>query len=97
MFKAGNDAVQGAQGSLYRHSLYRRCRQAECAVLHQHRLRLDGFIGTGKLNVVAERGAELFAACKSQHVHRAFQAANFELVVCVVEIQSRDIHFYTPV
>lgn len=81
MLKAGDDAVQGAQGSLYRHALYRRGAQAECAILHQHRLRLDGFIGTGKFNVVAEGCAELFPARKRQHVHRAFQAANFELVV----------------
>ncbi|GDU51156.1 hypothetical protein ExPUPEC61_02139 [Escherichia coli] len=81
MFKAGNDAVQGAQGSLYRHSLYRRCRQAECAVLHQHRLRRYCFIAAGKLNVVAEGGAELFVACKSQHVHRTLQATDFEFVV----------------
>ena len=81
MFKAGNDAVQGAQGRHYRHSLYGWCRQAERAVLHQYRLRRDGFIGTGKFNVVAEGRAELFPARKSQHVHRALQAANFELVV----------------
>ncbi|CAD6122010.1 Uncharacterised protein [Escherichia coli] len=81
MFKAGDDAVQGAQGSLYRHPLYRRCRQAECAVLHQHQLRRDGFIGTGKLNVVAERGTQLFATFEGQHIHRTLQATDFELVV----------------
>ncbi|GCN39601.1 hypothetical protein BvCms854_00118 [Escherichia coli] len=85
MFKAGDDAVQGAQGCLHRHSLYRRCRQAECAVLHQHQLRRDGFIGTGKLNVVAERGTQLFAAFEGQHIHRTLQAADFEFVVRVVK------------
>ncbi len=97
MLKAGNDAVQGAQGRHHRHSLYGRGAQAECAVLHQHRLRRDGFIGTGKLNVVAERGAELFAACKSQHVHRTLQAANFELVVCVVEelYVHKSLHYFS--
>ena len=81
MFKAGDDPVQGAQDSLHRHSLYRRCRLAECAILHQYRLRRDGFIGTGKLDIVAERGTQLFAAFKGQHIHRTLQAANFELVV----------------
>ncbi|GCU06320.1 hypothetical protein HmCms181_02018 [Escherichia coli] len=81
MLKAGYHPVQGAQGSLYRHPLYRRCRQAECAILHQHRLRRDGFIGTGKLDIVAERGTQLFAAFEGQHIHRTLQAANFELVV----------------
>ncbi|GDU93103.1 hypothetical protein ExPUPEC79_02689 [Escherichia coli] len=97
MFKAGNDAVQGAQGSLYRHSLYRRCRQAECAILHQHRLRRDGFIAAGKLNVVAERGTQLLAAFKGQHIHRTLQAANFELVVCVVEelYVHKSLHYFS--
>ncbi|GDK69788.1 hypothetical protein BvCmsKSNP091_03474 [Escherichia coli] len=81
MFKAGDDPVQGAQDCLHRHSLYRRCRQAECAVLHQYRLRRDCFIGTGKLNVVAERGTQLFATFEGQHIHRTLQATNFELVV----------------
>ncbi|GCN03351.1 hypothetical protein BvCmsNSP073_02815 [Escherichia coli] len=81
MFKTGNDPVQGAQGGLHRHSLHGRCRQAECAILHQYRLRRDGFIAAGKLNVVAERGTQLFAAFEGQHIHRTLQATNFELVV----------------
>ncbi|MNH43586.1 hypothetical protein D3C79_1055270 [compost metagenome] len=69
--------MQATQRRLYRHPLYHRSTQAERPVLHQHRLRRDGLVRAGKLNVVAERLAELFTAVKRQHVHAAAQPANF--------------------